>query len=117
MFAKIIMGVAGFFFVVLGAMAQVDVNKADVTALDGIKGIGPATSKRILEERRKGGDYSSWADLESRVKGVSGKKATALSQAGLTVNGAKRESGKTAPDVKGQRVSAQKTGGSGGAAK
>src|ERR1700693_689052 len=30
------------------AFAQIDVNKADQSALDGIKGIGPAMSKHIL---------------------------------------------------------------------
>lgn len=71
------------------AFAQVDVNKADQITLDGIKGIGPATSKRILEERKKG-EFKNWADLESRVKGVGGKKAASLSNAGLTVNGQTR---------------------------
>ena len=36
------------------AFAQVDVNKADVAALDGVKGVGPSMSKAILDERAKG---------------------------------------------------------------
>jgi competence protein ComEA len=86
------------------AFAQVDVNKADPVALDGIKGIGPATSRTIVDERKKGGDFKHWADFESRVKGVGGKKAAALSAAGLTVNGATRPAdataGKKAKDMK-----------------
>lgn len=69
------------------AMAQVDVNKADAAALDGIKGIGPKTSKAIIDERTKGGAFKDWADLEKRVKGVGEKSAKKLSTAGLTVGG------------------------------
>lgn len=69
------------------AFAQVDVNKADQAALDGIKGIGPKMSQRVLDERKKGGDFKDWNDLQSRVKGIKEKSATRLSNAGLTVNG------------------------------
>lgn len=69
------------------AFAQVDVNKADQAALDGIKGIGPATSKAILDERKRGGNFADWADLEKRVKGIGDKRSVKLSQAGLLVNG------------------------------
>jgi competence protein ComEA len=69
------------------AFAQVDVNKADQPALNGVKGIGPAMSKRILNERKKGGDFKDWNDLENRVKGMKEKKAAKLSAAGLHVNG------------------------------
>lgn len=72
------------------AFAQVDVNKADQAALDGIKGIGPKMSKAILDERKKGGDFKDWGDLEARVKGVGEKSAVRLSDAGLTVNGQPR---------------------------
>jgi competence protein ComEA len=73
------------------ALAQVDVNKADQVALDGIRGIGPAMSKAILDERKKGGEFKNWTDLEERVKGVGEKNAIRLSEAGLTVNGAPRQ--------------------------
>jgi competence protein ComEA len=69
------------------AFAQADVNKADQAALDSVKGIGPKTSKAILEERKKGGEFKDWTDLEKRVKGVGGKSAEKLSGVGLTVNG------------------------------
>lgn len=87
------------------AIAAIDVNKADQAALDGIKGIGPATSKRILEERRKG-EFKDWADLETRVKGIGDKSADKLSDAGLTVNGQPRNKslttgrGETKPAMK-----------------
>lgn len=69
------------------AFAQVDVNKADTAALDGVKGVGPAMSKAILTEREKGGQFKDWADFQKRVKGVGDKKAIKLSAAGLQVNG------------------------------
>ena len=69
------------------ALAQVDVNKADAAALDSVKGIGPSMSKRILDERTKGGDFKDWADLDTRVKGIGSKSAARLSAAGLLVNG------------------------------
>lgn len=67
--------------------AAVDVNSADQAALDSIIGVGPATSKAILAEREKNGNFKDWADLERRVKGVGSRNAVKLSAAGLTVNG------------------------------
>lgn len=66
--------------------AQVDVNKADQAALDGIRGVGPKLSKAILDERRKG-EFKDWADFETRVPGVGEKSVVKLSEAGLTING------------------------------
>src|SRR3954468_23088416 len=68
------------------AMAAVDVNKATEAELDSVKGIGPGTSKVIISERKKG-DFKSWDDFITRVKGVGEKRATSLSEAGLTVGG------------------------------
>lgn len=75
--------VAGIGF----AFAQVDANKADQAALDGIKGIGPTTSRAILDERKKAGAFKDWGDFEKRVKGIGDKKSDKLSKAGLTING------------------------------
>ena len=68
------------------AMAAVDVNKATEAELDSVKGIGPGTSKLILQERRKG-EFKSWEDFIGRVKGVGETRASNLSDAGLTVGG------------------------------
>ena len=68
------------------AFAAVDVNKATATELDGIKGIGPVMSKRILEERKKG-EFKNWDDLMIRVKGIAPISAAKFSAGGLTVNG------------------------------
>ena len=67
--------------------ADVDVNKGDQAAFDGIKGLGPSTSKAIIAERNKAGEFKDWPDFQARVKGVAEKRATNLSEAGLTVNG------------------------------
>lgn len=72
------------------AWAQVDVNKADEAALDGIRGLGPAKTKAILEERKKG-EFKDWTDFEQRVKGVGAKSAIRLSEAGLQVNGKSKD--------------------------
>ena len=69
------------------SFAAVDVNKATAAELDAVKGIGPTTSKAIVAERKKG-DFKSWEDLISRVKGIGETKATSLSKEGLTVSGA-----------------------------
>ncbi len=69
------------------ALAAVEVNSADQAALDGIAGVGPSTSKAIIAERTRGGNFKDWADLEQRVKGIGGRNAVKLSAAGLTVNG------------------------------
>lgn len=87
MLKQLLSGFAIFVATIGFAFAQVDINKADQAALDGIKGIGPKTSKAILDERKKGGDFKNWADLEKRVKGVGAKSSIRLSQAGLTING------------------------------
>lgn len=88
MFKKL--ALAAFLFTNLQlAFAQIDVNKADQAALDGIRGVGPKLSSAILEERKKG-EFKDWRDLENRVKGVGGKSAVRLSNAGLTVNGQAR---------------------------
>jgi len=78
------------------AFANVDVNKADQAALDGVKGIGPTMSKAILAERKKGGEFKDWDDFQSRVKGIGDKNSEKFSQSGLTVNGAAKPGAKPA---------------------
>jgi competence protein ComEA len=68
------------------SFAAVDINKATVADLDSIKGIGPATSAKMLDER-KASPFKDWADLIQRVPGIGDKRAAKLSAEGLTVNG------------------------------
>jgi DNA polymerase III alpha subunit len=97
MFKKLILAIATLIATMSFAFAQVDVNKADQAALDGVKGIGPAISKRIIDERTKNGPYKDWADLETRVKGIGDKNSAKFSDAGLTVNGQAKSGSTPAP--------------------
>jgi len=90
MLKKLLLAVATLVATMGFAFAQVDVNKADQAALDSVKGIGPAKTKAILEERKKG-EFKDWADFEQRVKGIGGKNAIKLSEAGLQVNGKSKD--------------------------
>ena len=70
------------------AWAAVDVNTATEAELDGIKGIGPGLSGRILQERQNA-PFKDWVDFIGRVGGVGNKSAVNFSKEGLTVNGKK----------------------------
>jgi competence protein ComEA len=67
--------------------SAVEVNTADETALESVKGIGPAHAKAILEARAKGGPFKDADDLANRVKGIGPKSVQNLEAAGLTING------------------------------
>ena len=86
MIKKLMLAIAALVASTGFAFAQVDVNKADAAALDSVKGVGPAMSKIILDERAKG-EFKDWADFQKRVKAVGDKKAAKLSEAGLQLNG------------------------------
>ena len=81
--------IAGGALALLAAatFAAVDINKASMAELEGIKGIGPSLSTRILDAR-KSGAFKDWGDLQARVKGVRTGNAAKFSADGLTVNGA-----------------------------
>ena len=78
------------------AFAAVDVNKASAADLDGVKGIGPGISGKIIEERKKG-NFKDWNDFIERVKGVGEGNAAKFSAEGLTVNGAGFKGAAAAP--------------------
>ena len=94
MFKKILAFFAAMSLV--AAFAAVDVNKASEAELDGIKGIGPVTTKQIVSERKKG-EFKSWEDFVTRVKGVGDKNAAKFSAEGLTVSGATYPGAAAAP--------------------
>ncbi|AJY07916.1 helix-hairpin-helix domain-containing protein [Burkholderia sp. SIMBA_043] len=74
--------------VIASAWAAVDVNTANESALVGIRGIGPARAKAILDERSARGPFKSADDLASRVKGMGGHTVERLQQEGLTIGAA-----------------------------
>ena len=84
---------------VAAAFAAVDLNKATPAELDGIKGIGPSISAKIVAERKKG-NFKSWEDFIERVKGIGEGNAAKFSAAGLTVGGAGYKGAATAPAKK-----------------
>lgn len=107
MLKKLLLATAVLIATMGFAFAQVDVNKADQAALDSVKGIGPKTSKAIIDERKKGGDFKDWTDFEKRVKGIGEKNAAKLSNAGLTVNG--QPLAKSASTAKPEKADADKS--------
>ena len=110
MIKKLMLAVAALVASTGFAFAQVDVNKADAAALDGVKGVGPSMSKMILDERAKG-EFKDWADFQQRVKGVGDKKAMKLSEAGLQVNGKAKEGAAAKPaGAKVEKTSAKAEG-------
>lgn len=92
---KILLGLIATLYAAI-CFADVDVNRASVAELDSIKGIGPALSGKILDERKKG-PFQDWTELISRVKGMGPTNAVKLSAAGLTVNDIRYEQAAVAP--------------------
>jgi len=105
MFKKLLAFFAAMFLV--AAFAAVDVNKATEAELDGIKGIGPVTTKLIMSERKKG-EFKNWDDFVARVKGVGDKSAAKFSAEGLTVSGASYPGPGAAPAKKSDKPMMEK---------
>lgn len=70
----------------LSAHAGIEINQAQEADLDGIRGIGPGTSARILQARREA-PFADWPDLIRRVRGIGPASASRLSAEGVTVGG------------------------------
>jgi competence protein ComEA len=79
----------------LSVCLATEVNQATEAELDSVKGLGPASTARILEARTQG-LFKDWADLMRRVKGIKASQAAKLSEAGLRING-KNLAGEDAP--------------------
>ena len=69
-----------------GATAAIEVNQASSDDLESIKGIGPATAQRILQQRQLA-RFRDWQDFIVRVPGIGEKRAATLSAHGLRVQG------------------------------
>ena len=63
-----------------------DANTATEAELDSVRGIGPPTTRRILDERNKT-PFTGWADFMARVKGIRTATASRFAAQGFTVNG------------------------------
>lgn len=68
------------------AQAGTDANTASEAELDGLRGVGPGLSGRILKERAQT-PFRDWQDFIARVSGVGPRSAARLSAEGLTVQG------------------------------
>ena len=68
------------------SVQALEVNEASEAQLDGLRGIGPPFTRRLLDARQQQA-FLSWHDLMSRVAGMGPKVARSLSQQGLTVQG------------------------------
>ncbi len=81
------MGLTGL--VGTAAMAQaptIELTHAREVDLDGLRGLGPTSTRQILEERDKR-PFRDWQDLMQRSTGIGPKKAAQLSAQGLRVQG------------------------------
>lgn len=88
------------------SFAAVDVNMATAAELDGIKGIGPPISGKIIDERKKG-NFKDWSDFINRVRGIGESNAAKFSAEGLTVNGAGFKGVSAAPAMKDEKPAAK----------
>ena len=68
------------------AAQTIDLALAREMDLDGLRGLGPATTRTILQERERQ-PFRDWKDLMKRTPGIGPKKAAQLSEQGLRVQG------------------------------
>jgi len=68
------------------AWAAVDANRASEAELDGVRGIGPDLSGRILAQRRQA-PFQDWGDFIAPVRGVGPARAGRLWPGALPVTG------------------------------
>ena len=75
-----------------------DIENAREMDLDGLRGLGPATTRQILVERERT-PFRDWADLQRRVRGLGPQTAQRLSAQGLRVQGQAYGMDRIAPDA------------------
>ncbi|MBU3599445.1 helix-hairpin-helix domain-containing protein [Polynucleobacter sp. 30F-ANTBAC] len=99
---KLLIGLAlGLVMLVGGVHAAVEVNSAEQSALESVRGLGPSKAKAILAERKKNGPFKDSNDLHTRVKGIGEKTVERLMKNGLTVNSKGLAEVDKAPSTKG----------------
>ncbi|MFJ1301457.1 ComEA family DNA-binding protein [Pseudomonadota bacterium AL_CKDN230030165-1A_HGKHYDSX7] len=67
-----------------GNAHALDVNQADASQLQTMRGIGPSMAQRILTERDRNGPFATLEALRERVRGIGEKKLQSLREAGLS---------------------------------
>lgn len=83
---RLLVAASSLFWAIGIAGAAVDANTASRAELESIRGIGPATSARIVEERRRQ-PFRDPQDLVQRIKGIGENRMRKMVAAGLTVGG------------------------------
>jgi len=63
-----------------------DINQASEAELDGLRGLGPAFTRRVMAQRDIR-PFTDWPDLMRRVAGMGRVTAGKLADQGLTVSG------------------------------
>ena len=69
---KALLTLAMIFYFVTSAIAGVNINTADMAALEALPGIGQAKAQAIIDYRAANGNFSSVEDL-TQVKGIGEK--------------------------------------------
>ena len=69
---KALLTLAMIFYFVTSAIAGVNINTADMAALEALPGIGQAKAQAIIDYRTANGNFSSVEDL-TQVKGIGEK--------------------------------------------
>ena len=68
------------------SLHALDLNVATEAELDGLSGLGPAFTARVMQARADR-PFRDWADFMRRVKGVRQTMAEKLSRQGATIQG------------------------------
>jgi competence protein ComEA len=85
-------GLFGLLSLISIAGWAMDANTATAAQLETLHGVGPRTAQMIIQERERGGPYSSLEDLSDRVRGIGEKRLARLREGGLGVGqGASRK--------------------------
>ncbi len=77
---------AGLTLAFLSPAMALDINQASEAELDGLRGIGPPFTRRLMAARSQQ-PFKDWSDLMQRVSGMGPRVAKSLSDQGLTVQG------------------------------
>jgi competence protein ComEA len=76
----------GLTLAFLSPAMALDINQASEAELDGLRGIGPPFTRRLMAARAQH-PFEDWSDLMQRVSGMGPRVAQSLSDQGLTVQG------------------------------
>ena len=75
-----------FVLCMCNSVWALDINQASEAELDGLRGLGPAFTRRVLAQRDIR-PFTDWPDLMHRVSGMGRVTAGKLADQGLTVSG------------------------------